>query len=74
MEFRAVARRALVPPAINSTVQQEAAATSLPVRDIAIHTEKLGTKHLLGHQTERERYLAIRDVLAPSVRNALRRT
>jgi lipopolysaccharide transport system ATP-binding protein len=36
--------------------------------DIAIHVEALGKKYLIGHRTERERYTALRDVIARNVR------
>ena len=38
--------------------------------DTVIRAEALGKKYIIGHQTERERYTALRDVLARSARNA----
>lgn len=35
--------------------------------DIVIRAEGLGKKYLIGHQTERERYTVLRDVLAQIV-------
>lgn len=35
--------------------------------DIVIQVEGLGKKYLIGHQTERERYTALRGVLAQIV-------
>jgi lipopolysaccharide transport system ATP-binding protein len=32
-------------------------------RDVVIRVEKLGKKYIIGHQDERERYVALRDVL-----------
>ena len=37
--------------------------------DIVIRAEGLGKKYLIGHQTERGRYTALRDVLARSARD-----
>lgn len=37
--------------------------------DVVICAEGLGKKYLIGHQGERERYVALRDVLARSVRS-----
>lgn len=42
--------------------------------DIVISAEGLGKKYLIGHQRERERYIALRDVLARKARGAWRRT
>jgi lipopolysaccharide transport system ATP-binding protein len=42
--------------------------------DIVIRAEGLGKKYLIGHRAERERYMALRDVLARGVRNAWRKT
>jgi ABC-type polysaccharide/polyol phosphate transport system ATPase subunit len=36
--------------------------------DVVIRAEGLGKKYLLGHQTQRERYTALRDVLARSAK------
>jgi ABC-type polysaccharide/polyol phosphate transport system ATPase subunit len=41
-------------------------------RDIVIRAEGLGKKYVIGHQTERERYTTLRDVLARSGRNLAR--
>ena len=41
--------------------------------DIVIQAEGLGKKYLIGHQTERERYTALRDVLARNVRDYWRK-
>jgi lipopolysaccharide transport system ATP-binding protein len=32
--------------------------------DVVIRAEGLGKKYVIGHQAERERYVALRDVLA----------
>jgi lipopolysaccharide transport system ATP-binding protein len=37
-------------------------------RDIVIRAEGLGKKYVLGHQAERERYTALRDVIARNLR------
>ena len=37
--------------------------------DVVIRAEGLGKKYLIGHQAERERYTALRDVIARSARN-----
>jgi ABC-type polysaccharide/polyol phosphate transport system ATPase subunit len=42
--------------------------------DIMIRAERLGKKYLIGHHRERERYVALRDVLARSAQRAWRRT
>jgi len=42
--------------------------------DVVIRAEGLGKKYLIGHETERERYVALRDVLERAVRGAWRRT
>ncbi len=41
--------------------------------DIVIQAEALGKKYLIGHQTERERYTALRDVLVRNVRDYWRK-
>jgi lipopolysaccharide transport system ATP-binding protein len=41
--------------------------------DIVIQAEGLGKKYLIDHQTERERYTALRDVLARNVRDYWRK-
>lgn len=40
--------------------------------DVVIRAEWLGKKYLIGHQGERERYIALRDVIARNVRNLAR--
>jgi lipopolysaccharide transport system ATP-binding protein len=40
--------------------------------EIAIRSEGLGKKYVIGHQQERERYTALRDVLARNARNFAR--
>jgi lipopolysaccharide transport system ATP-binding protein len=40
--------------------------------DIVIRAEGLGKKYLIGHQAERERYTALRDVIARSARGLVR--
>lgn len=40
----------------------------------AIEAEKLGKKYLIGHQSERERYTALRDVMAKNFKNFLNKT
>jgi lipopolysaccharide transport system ATP-binding protein len=42
--------------------------------DVVIRAEGLGKKYLIGHAAERERYVALRDVLVRSVRNLWRKT
>ncbi len=42
--------------------------------DIIIRSEGLGKKYLIGHQVEREQYLALRDVIARGAKNAARKT
>ena len=41
--------------------------------DIVIKAEGLGKKYLIGHQTDRERYTALRDILARNVRDYWRK-
>src|SRR5271170_3324843 len=43
-------------------------------RDIVIRAEGIGKKYLIGHQRERERYVALRDVLARGAHRLWRRT
>jgi lipopolysaccharide transport system ATP-binding protein len=43
-------------------------------RDIVIRAEGLGKKYVIGHAAERERYTALRDVVARNIRNVWRRT
>ncbi len=40
--------------------------------DEVIRAEGLGKKYVIGHQAERERYVALRDVIARNTRNLLR--
>ena len=42
--------------------------------DIVIRAEGLGKKYTIGHEAERERYVALRDVIARAARGAWRRT
>lgn len=42
--------------------------------DVIIRAEGLGKKYLIGHQAERERYIALRDVIAKAGRNAIKKT
>jgi lipopolysaccharide transport system ATP-binding protein len=42
--------------------------------DVVIRAEGLGKKYAIGHQAERERYVALRDVIARSARNLWRKT
>jgi lipopolysaccharide transport system ATP-binding protein len=42
--------------------------------DLVICAEGLGKRYWVGHETERERYVALRDVLARTARNAWRKT
>jgi lipopolysaccharide transport system ATP-binding protein len=37
--------------------------------DVVIRAENLGKKYIIGHEAERERYVALRDVMARAVRN-----
>src|SRR5215471_16654579 len=42
--------------------------------DVVIRAEELGKKYLIGHATERERYVALRDVLVRGAHNLWRKT
>ena len=42
--------------------------------DVVIRAEGLGKKYVIGHEAERERYVALRDVIARAARGAWRRT
>src|SRR3954453_13023151 len=42
--------------------------------DVVIRAEGLGKRYELGHAADRERYIALRDVLASGARGVLRRT
>jgi lipopolysaccharide transport system ATP-binding protein len=42
--------------------------------DVVIRVERLGKKYIIGHETERERYAALRDVAARVARNVWKRT
>jgi lipopolysaccharide transport system ATP-binding protein len=42
--------------------------------DVIIRAECLGKKYIIGHEMERERYVALRDVIARGGKNAWRRT
>jgi lipopolysaccharide transport system ATP-binding protein len=42
--------------------------------DVVIRAEGLGKKYVIGHEAQRERYLALRDVLARGARDAWRKT
>jgi lipopolysaccharide transport system ATP-binding protein len=42
--------------------------------DVIIRAEGLGKKYVIGHEAERERYVALRDVLARTTRSAWRKT
>jgi lipopolysaccharide transport system ATP-binding protein len=44
------------------------------IDDVVIRVEGLGKKYIIGHQAERERYVALRDVLAREARNLWRKT
>src|SRR5713101_8070655 len=41
--------------------------------DFVIRAEGLGKKYVIGHEAERERYTALRDVLARGARNTWRK-
>jgi lipopolysaccharide transport system ATP-binding protein len=41
--------------------------------DIVIRAEGLGKKYVIGHEAQRERYVALRDVIARGARNAWRK-
>jgi lipopolysaccharide transport system ATP-binding protein len=41
--------------------------------DVVIRAEGLGKKYIIGHETERERYTALRDVAARTARNVWKR-
>ena len=40
--------------------------------DVVIRAEALGKKYLIGHQAERERYVALRDVIALTAKGFVR--
>jgi lipopolysaccharide transport system ATP-binding protein len=42
--------------------------------DVVIRAERLGKKYVIGHEAERERYVALRDVLVRGAKNAWRKT
>ncbi|MGQ0456064.1 MAG: ABC transporter ATP-binding protein [Hyphomicrobium sp.] len=42
--------------------------------DVVIRAEGLGKKYVIGHQAERERYVAMRDVIARGAKDVARRT
>ena len=42
--------------------------------DVVIRAEGLGKKYLIGHAAERERYVALRDVLVRGAHNLWRKT
>jgi ABC-type polysaccharide/polyol phosphate transport system ATPase subunit len=42
--------------------------------DVVIRVEDLSKKYLIGHELERERYVALRDVVARSAKNAWRKS
>ena len=42
--------------------------------DVVIRAEGLGKKYVIGHEAKRERYVALRDVLARRCNNAWRKT
>jgi lipopolysaccharide transport system ATP-binding protein len=42
--------------------------------DVVIRAEGLGKKYIIGHEAQRERYVALRDVLARGARDTWRRT
>jgi len=44
------------------------------VTDVVIQAENLGKKYTIGHQAERNRYPALRDVLVQNVRGFWRTT
>ena len=44
------------------------------VGDVVIRVDGLGKKYIIGHETEKERYVALRDVVARAARGAWRRT
>jgi lipopolysaccharide transport system ATP-binding protein len=43
-------------------------------RDVVIRAEGLGKKYMIGHQSERESYVALRDVIVRNTRNLWRTT
>ena len=43
------------------------------VEDVVIRAERLGKKYMIGHATERERYVALRDAMAREARNLWRK-
>jgi homopolymeric O-antigen transport system ATP-binding protein len=46
--------------------------TTHPMSDVVIRAEGLGKKYLIGHQAQRERYTALRDVIARGARGLVR--
>ena len=47
--------------------------SDLMAGDVVIRAEGLGKKYIIGHETERERYTALRDVAARTARNVWKR-
>ena len=48
--------------------------TKYPEKDVVIRAEGLGKKYLIGHEGERERYTALRDVASRTVKSFVRST
>ena len=42
--------------------------------DVIIRADRLGKKYIIGHESERQRYIALRDVIGRSARNFIRRS
>jgi lipopolysaccharide transport system ATP-binding protein len=57
-----------------SRPNQERAITAKMSGDVVIRAEGLGKRYVIGHAAERERYVALRDVLARQVRSLWRMT
>ena len=63
-----VDRRCLFPPH-----RAHLRGSDLMAGDVVIRAEGLGKKYIIGHETERERYTALRDVAARTARNVWKR-
>src|SRR5262245_46209955 len=42
--------------------------------DVIIRADRLGKKYIIGHESERQRYMALRDVIGRNARNFVRTT
>ena len=53
-----------LPPLSETRTFDARGLTPSPMNDVVIRAEGLGKKYLIGHEAERERYTALRDVIA----------